>query len=74
MKMHCCTPKSVLLTSEDEASYTSNKGDFKNEDMKIEIDDESWKNCLNEPSSVLPEVNVARTEGSPVRLLPSQPL
>jgi hypothetical protein len=58
MKMHCCTAKSVVLASEDDNS------DIKKEDIKIEIDEESWRNCLNEPLSVSPEVNAARTEGA----------
>lgn len=64
MEIPCFTPKSVLLTSDNEASYTTDKGDIKNEDMKIDIDEESWRNCLNEPSPVLPERNAARTVGA----------
>ena len=69
MEKPCSTPKSVLLTSGNEVSYTSDKGDIKNEDIKIDVDEESWRNNLNEPSPVIPERNAARTVGAPVRLL-----
>ena len=64
MEIPCYTPKSVLLTSDNDACHSIDKGDIKNEDMKIDIDEESWRNCLNELSPVLPERNAARTVGA----------
>jgi hypothetical protein len=43
------------------ASNNSHHDDLKNDDIKIEIDNDSWRNHLDDLSPVSPGVNAART-------------
>jgi hypothetical protein len=61
MKIPCRIPKSGPSGSENEASYNSDDDDFKNEDIKIEIDNDSWKNHLNELGTTA--VQIGRASG-----------
>ena len=62
MKIPCRSPKSGPSGSEKEARYTGDDDDdLKNEDIKIEIDNDSWKNHLNELGTTA--VQIGRAPG-----------
>jgi hypothetical protein len=47
-KMHVHTPKSGSSAPGKEANYTSDEDVLKKEDIKIEIDNDSWRNNLED--------------------------